>query len=698
MTTADEVEPNGPDSDESRKANSGTEAPAGDADPDPSAPASLGAGEEGIDDLVGGLFRNVDSRFSNLQQRVQKARENLRESDVETVGHRDLAAASAAREAVATEVATLRADIERQASLLVERTRIVEDLRARLKQAEVRADLAEERLAIADERLATSDRAVEEAHAAREDLHEARRETARMQALLEARSVERDELGQVTQRLQDEKQQLELQLAAAFESVNEVDTLRSRLIEDVTQLEAARSAEAAEHHLRHEELADARAELRRLNEQVDELTAARDEANQRADRAESAVERRSREVAYLNRRIDSLTERAAESEQLESQIKGLLEQQTLATRQIADLRRELETKTAEAVASSKAVEAIAERASQHDDLVEALADLEVQLAAARAAATSSEDAASAAQRALAEAHQVPSAEVEVDGADAEPATAHVGEHDVASGVGRVEAAPPLDPDEPRVQPAPTAYVAPRLEVPDLSAFDGPDTASSPASDADLVWADDLESTGPPEPTVESTVDDREPAAQGDPGGGRGAGTDRYAAEPEPEPENGPDSVRPAAFSEATALRPVVERRRLVLPAAVQPDTPEAVEYLLGAPGVVVIVDARSFCGRTGIRPSELFDRIAALRDRFDIAIEVVVTPVSTPTGGTPELPAIGVHHVTGAGTVADQVRALCATIPADQQLVVVAGDDHVRRAATSEEANVVDPALVVGVT
>ena len=694
MTTADEVEPNGPDSDESRKASSGTEAPAGDADPDPGTSAGLGTDEEGIGEFVGGLFRNVDSRFSNLQQRVQKARENLREPEVEAVGHRDPAAASAAREAVATELATLRADVERQASLLVERTRIAEDLRSRLKQAEVRADLAEERLAIADERLTTSDRAVEEAHAAREDLHEARRETARMQALLEARSVEREELGQVTQRLQEEKQQLELQLAAAFESVNEVDALRSRLIEDVTQLEAARSAEAAEHHLRHEELADARAELRRLNEQVDELTAARDEANQRADRAESAVERRSREVAYLNRRIDSLTERAAESEQLESEIKGLLEQQTLAARQITDLRRDLETKTAEAIASAKAVEAIAERASQHDDLVEALADLEVQLDAARAAATSSEDVANAAQRALAEAHQVASAEVAVDGVEAEPVTGEVAEHDVAPGVGQVEAAPPLDPEEPRMEPAPTAYVAPRLEVPDLSVFDGPDIASSPASDADLIWADDLEAVGPPEPTVENRV----PAAEGDTGGGRGPGTDRYAVEPEPEPENGPDPGRPVAFSEATALRPVVERRRLVLPAAIQPDTPEAVEYLLGAPGVVVIVDARSFCGRTGIRPSELFDRVAALRDRFDIAIEVVVTPVSTPTGGTPELPAIGVHHVTGAGTVADQVRALCATIPADQPLVVVAGEDHVRRAATSGEANVVDPALVIGVT
>ena len=96
-----------------------------------------------------------------------------------------------------------------------------------------------------------------------------------------------------------------------------------------------------------------------------------------------------------------------------------------------------------------------------------------------------------------------------------------------------------------------------------------------------------------------------------------------------------------------------------------------------------------------MRPSELFNRVAALRDHFDLPIEVVVTPVSTPVGGAPELPAIGVHHVTGADTVADRIRGLCMGFPADQPLIVVAGDDHVRRAAIGEEANVVEPAAVL---
>ena len=84
-----------------------------------------------------------------------------------------------------------------------------------------------------------------------------------------------------------------------------------------------------------------------------------------------------------------------------------------------------------------------------------------------------------------------------------------------------------------------------------------------------------------------------------------------------------------------------------------------------------------------------------LRDRFDVPVEVVVTPVSTPVGGAPSLPAIGVHHVTGADTVADRVRAICMGFPADQPLVVIAGDGHVRSAATSQQANVVEPAAVL---
>ncbi len=132
-----------------------------------------------------------------------------------------------------------------------------------------------------------------------------------------------------------------------------------------------------------------------------------------------------------------------------------------------------------------------------------------------------------------------------------------------------------------------------------------------------------------------------------------------------------------------------------MPDNLVPNTPEAVSFLLAQPGLTAIVDARSTCGRAGIRPSELFARIAQLRDHFDLPIEVVVTPVSTPVGGAPDLPAIGVHHVTGADTVADRIRSMCMGFPADQALVVITGDDHVRRASIAEEANVLEPASVL---
>ena len=151
-----------------------------------------------------------------------------------------------------------------------------------------------------------------------------------------------------------------------------------------------------------------------------------------------------------------------------------------------------------------------------------------------------------------------------------------------------------------------------------------------------------------------------------------------------------ESEEPALIPEAAA-----SRKRTILPADLVPNTPEAVAHLLNQPGVTAIVDARSTCAHTGIRPSELFERVAALRDHFDVPVEVVVTPVSTPVGGAPDLPAIGVHYVTGADTVADRIRALCMGLPADQALVVIAGDDHVRRAAIGEEANVVEPTVVL---
>ena len=51
--------------------------------------------------------------------------------------------------------------------------------------------------------------------------------------------------------------------------------------------------------------------------------------------------------------------------------------------------------------------------------------------------------------------------------------------------------------------------------------------------------------------------------------------------------------------------------------------------------------------------------------------------------------------MSGADTVADRIRALCMGLPADQPLVVIAGTDQVWRAASGQDANVVEPAVIL---
>ena len=72
-----------------------------------------------VDDLVGGLFREVDDRFNTLEAQYAAARQDLTTADVEeSLARPDPIAASAARYEMVSEVATLRADVERQAAEL----------------------------------------------------------------------------------------------------------------------------------------------------------------------------------------------------------------------------------------------------------------------------------------------------------------------------------------------------------------------------------------------------------------------------------------------------------------------------------------------------------------------------------------------------------------------------------------------------
>ena len=64
----------------------------------------------------------------------------------------------------------------------------------------------------------------------------------------------------------------------------------------------------------------------------------------------------------------------------------------------------------------------------------------------------------------------------------------------------------------------------------------------------------------------------------------------------------------SAVTPAPAAELFAGRKRAILPAALVPNTGPAVDFLLTQRGVTAIVDARSSCAQTGIRPSDLFDR------------------------------------------------------------------------------------------
>jgi hypothetical protein len=728
-----------------------SEDPADEAGQSPANEPMIGAARRDddaeVDDLVGGLFREVDNRFNTLEAQYAAARQDLTTADVEeSLARTDPIAASAARYELVSEVATLRADVERQASELDERDRMLAELSNRIEGFE--------------ERLREADDIERAAGTTRQELHEERRELARVRALLDASAAEREELSDVAQRLKNEKDHVDLLLATAIERFEEVDQIRSQLGDDLERLEAARQAEAADHDNRFHDLTDAKAEARRLAELVDDLTTTRDDAVRRADKAESKNERRGNEVNYLNRRIESLTERANESDALAAESKRLSEENALLNRRIGDLERELESQTAQALASAAAVEAIADRSAQHDDLVARIAELEeaaTRRETAQPVAETSTELQDLAQRARSLGSQRSSGAYEplASNTPAPPALvpalplveAPVVEAPVVEAPSIPTPPPPADaPAAPAIAvpsaadaPAPPALPvvespvvgspadegvelpvagiplpeAPVLDIADIPVVEYP----TPAPDAGSYQAPSLAIPGmtPPAPPTPPTPEVAEPVWASDaPDKGIEAPT---GAAPvlDVSAMTAPQEAVPVAEAPAPVVEPDVAgsgstrsssslfvdaagRSRMVLPPEMEPDTPEAVEYLLSQPSVTAIVDARSFCGRTGVRPSELFERIAALRDRFDVPVEVVVTPVSTPVGGAPNLAAIGVHRVTGADTVSDRVRALCLGFPPDQPIVVVAGDDHVRRAAIGEEANVVDPAVVIDVT
>ena len=870
-------------------------------------------GDEDANDLVDGLFREVDDQFKDLEREYLQAREGLDVSDMDR--RTDPLEAANERFALMSEVASLRSEIARQSDQLDERDRLLAELGDRISEFEA----AE----------ATRNQLITDLKAAEQKAVEEKREQARLQALLDARAAERQELGDVAHRLQNERDHVQDLLTTSLARFDEVEATRVELDAKLHHLEAAQQAATREHENRSKELTEARAKIGELTDQVTDLTRLSKTATERADKAEHLAERRTNEAGYLNRRMEAMNEKVEKSDGLDAQVSALRRELANVERANTQLERDLTSQRAEAAASAAAVESIAARASDYDELVARIAVLEKERDDAWKASLRGDDSASdstteaetqsLAERAkelgarrtttTAEAAPVPAdAPIQPPPVTAAPVAAAIETAPVAEVLPEPPLPPPPSPPGTAPDPAPPLADATLPEAPDAALAEAPDAALAEAPDATLVevplpepplpappaphadWPEvaapvvepmvtdpasadpalidpasadpalidpasadpalidpaliDPASADPalidpalaapaqaaealpdppppprpplttitfnpdPDPEVAALQDlpappsdlDVEPAREDllepEPPSDLGAPEIEDLPEPPTEPQASafvaategidpktglpivdlsepqdlsdgatidaiaqaaasaednatrdqglsaqpptptiiaataivPEPPAPPAMPEPTTARDVPAfhfdedagdapqfdllspatavggggatastRKRTVLPADLAPNTPQAVAHLLGQRGVVAIVDARSSCGRTGIRPSELFQHVESLRDHFDLPIEVVVTPVSTPIGGAPNLAAIGVHHVTGADTVADRVRALCMGFPADQPLVVIAGDDHVRRAAIGEEANVVDPSAVLNI-
>jgi len=756
-------------------------------------------GDEEAENLVDNLFREVDDQFKDLEREYHQAREELATADdVRRETAADPIEASTDRFEMLSQIASLKADISRMADELDERDRLLAELGETTAGFEVE--------------LARRDEILKELHDAKQQILDERREQARLTSLLEARAAERTELAAVASRLQNERDHVQQLLTTAVTRFDEVDAKRIQMDDKLRHLEAARDTAASEHDSRSGELAESRAKVNKLVEEVSDHRRDAEEASARANKAEALAERRLHESGYLNRRIDAMSQKIAEAEVTAEQLAAAKRELQAAERNASDSERQIDTLKGEAAAAQAAVEAIAERTSGYDELVAKVEQLSTQrndvspgaLSPAGSGAAVFEAHGSAAPPAVAEeavslsdrAREMGSrrsVQVQATGSTVEPAIASIEslpappvapatnvtadaelqdlnaddvsaiEADLANltaiaTADETEVAPraePLVDTNPQTEPesllhlpppppppppvpattdnaesllapsfaaSPTPEVLPRVAL--ASSEPAPPFESAPLPEppaaaeqrdstampvADLEVAD-LEvaaqySTQPPAPAPASVAEAASAAEAA------ALATPLAAVEP-PAVEVPAISVPPPAGSETaiaavaapaigTAASPELlagaTRKRAILPADLEPNTPEAVMYLLNQPGVSAIVDARSTCGQTGIRPSELFAKIAQLRDRFDVPVEVVVTPVSTPVGGAPNLTAIGVHHVTGADTVADRIRAICMGFPADQPLVVIAGDDHVRRAAIAEEANVIEPASVLNI-
>lgn len=627
--------------------------------------------DENAGDMVGSLFREVDDHFADLEKQYNDARRQLASADDDRREREvDYVQATAERYELMSEVASLRSDLGRSVDALAERDRLLTELSDKIGGFE--------------QQLRDGEQAKLAARAAEQALAEEKREVSRLNALLEARLAERQELTDLAHRLQSDKEHVEELLTTALARFEQVDKVRHEVTDKLGRIEAARENETIEFEARASQLTEAKAEVKRLAGETAELIEARDDATQRANRSEGLVERRSNEISYLNRRIEALSADAGKADALNDEISDLTRSNTLLTRRVQELEVELRSQVAETEASAAAIEALAERSSERDEFAAKVAALEEELdtkgSLALSASAPPPPPPPAPPTASSSADDIASLTERVRNLESPETFAT---HLVDSG----EQAAPLDEPKPTTSEPPAKRQVAPAETLDEVASPATMIEAAPAAGTSRSRQSNVPQFDLFAPVEQ--VDDDAPAAAPNFAGDLAAASTGVA----------PITNAPAfSFGSERGRTDFVARHRIVLPADTAPDSEQAIRLFLSQDNAVVIVDARSSCTQTGMRPSELFERLIVLRDRFDLPVEVVVTPVSTPVGGAPQHAAVGVHSVTGADTVADRVRALCLGLPGNQPIVVIAADDHVRRAAIAEEANVLEPSAALELT
>ena len=315
------------------------------------------------------------------------------------------------------------------------------------------------------------DEALAEMHAAKQETLDERREQARLSALLDARAAERQELVDVANRLQNERDHVQELLTTALARFDEAEAQMVQMDDKVRHLEAARDTAAHEHDARAHELIESRAEMSKLADRLEEQSRTAAAADERAEKSEALAERRSNEAGYLNRRIDALNDKLEAAGSFEQEATALRHELNMAERRITELERELDTQTSEAAAANAAVNAIAERTADYDELVVQVEQLKQERDEAWEAASGHRTETPAAAEAepepappsaevasLAERARELSARRSNEAATTAQAAEEAATQAVAAAVGAAEAEPGADALEP-LAPAPDASVA-----------------------------------------------------------------------------------------------------------------------------------------------------------------------------------------------------------------------------------------------